>query len=312
MNPKRVTWLNLHHLIPQRDIRKLIYARLNNYDREVIECAHFRKKRPTITRSFVYYCAKSGYLGLLIWLRRLKCDPWSKVFFKAAKQGHLHIIQWGHSFGYNANVQSDICSIAATEGHLQLLRWVFMKDYAWDYKYICTQACRGGHINVLKWLKSKGRKWQADICKQICHDATLFGHFDILEWMLSQELIYEPEEIVKLASEKGHLNIVEWATSNFHSDYRGFCKDAAESGNMDYLKWALNHGFEFDEKTTFKAATNGHLDMLKYLIDIGCPFTQPHACYLMLTVYKGGTLFFNPQYQEYQETAKWIKTKYLD
>ncbi len=36
----RVSWLNLHLWIPQKDVRKLIYAKLTDRDHLMVKCAH--------------------------------------------------------------------------------------------------------------------------------------------------------------------------------------------------------------------------------------------------------------------------------
>jgi hypothetical protein len=50
-----VSWLNLHLHIPQKDIRKLIYALRSPEDREVVACAHNKQRVPDLTEDFAFY-----------------------------------------------------------------------------------------------------------------------------------------------------------------------------------------------------------------------------------------------------------------
>jgi len=90
---RRVSWLNLHEVIPQRDVRRLIYKKLTNHERLVVELAHgVATRKPSM--NLVHYAALNGFLSLL---------------------------QWAHSEGVSWNELT--CSFAAHNNHFKVVRW---------------------------------------------------------------------------------------------------------------------------------------------------------------------------------------------
>ena len=48
-----------------RDVRKLIYAKLDAFDRALVEQAHMSSRAVTLDEGFAFECARRGHLSLL-------------------------------------------------------------------------------------------------------------------------------------------------------------------------------------------------------------------------------------------------------
>ena len=91
-------------------------------------------------------------------------EEWDRVRFKpserryavcakAARDGHLKVLQWARENG--CEWDSDTCSEAARGGHLEVLQWARENGCEWD-AYTCRAAAEGGHLEVLQWARENG------------------------------------------------------------------------------------------------------------------------------------------------------------
>src|SRR5579872_7408083 len=81
--------------------------------------------------------AYEGYLDILIYLRKSKCDWGWETCAYAALNGHLEVLKWtrvcetddsdakGYPFGvaHRCDWNYMTCECAASEGHLEILKW---------------------------------------------------------------------------------------------------------------------------------------------------------------------------------------------
>jgi hypothetical protein len=91
------SWLNLHEHIPQRDIRKMIYAKLSKLDRIMVEAAHISKQKVKLDTQLASDCAREGHVTLLQWAREHGW-PWdtyesTRCRF-AARNGRWDVVKW--------------------------------------------------------------------------------------------------------------------------------------------------------------------------------------------------------------------------
>ena len=54
----------------------------------------------------------------------------------------------------------DICTKAAKGGHLEILQWARFYKFPWD-EYTCLEAAYGGHLEVLQWARLNGCSGEA-------------------------------------------------------------------------------------------------------------------------------------------------------
>ena len=73
--PAPPSWLNLGVHGLYRDVRKLIYKKLDAFDRALVEQAHIINREVKLNTVFAAECVFRGHLGLLQWAREKGC-PW--------------------------------------------------------------------------------------------------------------------------------------------------------------------------------------------------------------------------------------------
>jgi hypothetical protein len=120
------SWLNLAAFGLYRDLRKLVYSKLDAFDMRLVEAAHLSNKPVTLDRDFAWKCAERGYLSLLQWARAQRCR-WN---------------EW-------------VCRAAASKGHLHVLAWARENGCPWDL-WTCAAAAENGYLSVLQWLRGQG------------------------------------------------------------------------------------------------------------------------------------------------------------
>jgi len=136
---------------------------LCNEDAAIIQCA-CRALRALVPRAridacrhrlYKHFCTK-GYVSLLVWLKQqvpLRESYTGSLCNKAAKGGHLAVLQWLRENG--APWDERTCSCAAKCGHLATLQWLRANGAPWD-EWTCVYAARGGHLAMLEWLRANG------------------------------------------------------------------------------------------------------------------------------------------------------------
>jgi hypothetical protein len=148
----RVSWLNLHLRIPQKDIRKLVYALLSPEDREMVACAHNTRRVPDLTEDFLYHSARHGYVELLDWACSNECQVSEAVFEVAAEEGRWKVLQWG--LENDCVFEEAVCmSVALDGGHLDLLKWGLANGLP-VHGDVCSIAAQYGYLEVLHRLGS--------------------------------------------------------------------------------------------------------------------------------------------------------------
>ena len=147
----KVSLINLHTRLP-KDVRKLIYAKLDKYDIELVLRAH-GSKRPILTVKFSHYCAKNGYLDLLIWAISNGCQQDAYTCTLAAAGGHLEVLIWLHDNG--CPCESRIYKRAAFNGHLEVLKWLYDNGCPIN-KSECIEYIKPyiNRQNIVDWLNT--------------------------------------------------------------------------------------------------------------------------------------------------------------
>ena len=136
-----VSFLNLH-LLP-KDVRKLIYAKLDIHDIELVLCTH-GSKEPVLNVDFSCYCAGKGYLDLLIWAIGNGC-PWDEYACTyAAMKGHLEVLKWFRANGSRCNEKAFIA--VAGGGHLEVVKWLVDNHRPW-VKYTCRNVAISKYLS---------------------------------------------------------------------------------------------------------------------------------------------------------------------
>ncbi len=183
-------WFNFCLYIPQRDVRKLIYAKLTVYERHIAEIAHFGSSRVYRVNELADYAACKGYIGLL---------KWSKIN------------------GYY--ICRETCHYAIRCGHLNIVQWIYklhvLPYWVWDAEM--TRICAlNGHLHILKWLVNE---LKCPVNERSMSSAASEGHLKIIQWLRLEQNCAWDHYTRKCALVRGHLAVVQWVTDNGCSEH---------------------------------------------------------------------------------------------
>jgi len=269
---QRVSWLNLHFHIPQRDVRKLIYAMLDEGDRIAIQMAHNRNWFcPSWLDAFSRHCAKNGYIDLCEWAILKGYAMYNHMDVEAAIYGKLDILIWLESKGRSLN-DIPIVANAAENGHLHVLRWMKENNYTIGSN-ICHYAAKGGHLNVIEWATEHCFDGGGIGDYQTQAAAAKYGHLHILKWIHNRAISISVYACINKTVRHGHYETFLWLVTilGVEVDILTFHK-AAKGGNIKILESLYAFGCEWSEWTAAYASWGGNLLALQWLIEKGCPW----------------------------------------
>lgn len=136
----------------------------------------------------------------------------------------------------NANVG---CYLSA-HGLLDLLKQYLVMSHEPSNKRMINYAAKNDHLETVKFLYDHG-----------------IGAGDVLH----------------LAADKGHLDIVKWAYNYTELHIRGYAVNmAAHNGHLNVLVWLCEQGCRVDGLTFNYALNGGYLGILEYLHTLRCVY----------------------------------------
>ena len=97
--------------------------------------------------------------------------------------------------------EEDVCK-AAKNGHLKLLQWFRAKGCSWN-SMTRAFAALGGHLKVLQWLRADECPWDEDTCAY----AALSGHLKVLQWALANGCPWD-ERLRSYAERHEHFKVI--------------------------------------------------------------------------------------------------------
>lgn len=101
------------------------------------------------------YAAERGQVKVLEWARDLGCILDTHVCQRAARYGHLNVIQWLRTQDPPCPWGGGTCAYAAKGGHLNVLQWARAHGCPWDHR-TRDMAIKKQHNHVLQWLDDHG------------------------------------------------------------------------------------------------------------------------------------------------------------
>jgi len=287
--PATVSWLNLHvHGIP-RDVRKIIYGKLEPVDRMMVEIAHtpvyaFLFCDPAFGLVVSVYCAKHGYETLLRWWISIGGDVSWKAMNLAAGYGRVEIMEmirvayiWPDEGAGTIDIElhhqiingpfEAAYNAATLRGHLNVIEHLYktVVTSRATLRYVECLAAREGHLHILKWLHTK-----TQICYQTLIRATECGHLNVIVWLITVVKLDPTQDIWEIASNSEHIHILKWLFENNHPISSSFLFAACRKGNVNVLQFALENNLWSDTDPYYCASVatgNLHLNVLEWLID---------------------------------------------
>lgn len=219
-----------------------------------------------------------------------------KVWYKAAKNGRLDVLQWVHAnVGFDNRCSrwpprprsvgshdedSGLLVQACRSGRKDLVKWLLDQGCEDTDKMFATAgAAKGGHLELLKWLYEE---LHFEISPMAFYYAVKRQHDDVVTWIM--ENIEEADEIFhysdaweggvcEAAAKAGRLDLIKRIHEKFPETYGELwwgriVKGAIRSGNKELVAWLINQPrCSNDISGPARAARLGDLSLLRVLIE---------------------------------------------
>lgn len=181
------------------------------------------------------------------------------LLFEATRYNRMDTILWIDKH-LKINCTKGVILCSAKFGHLNILEWAINRiDSQCDFS---KDAVVGGHLSILQWMKEKGLF--NNTTTKLCCVAARSGRLDILEWLLKNGCTWD-KRTCDYASEKGHVNFLDYALKNNHEIIIKDCQsEAIKEGQLNVLKFiedVYRHPNEYT-KTFYSLSKRGHLNIL--------------------------------------------------
>jgi len=152
--------------------------------------------------------AQSGHVHILKWIHEqhsISCS--ARV---GAQGGHVPVLQWMKKVGFDLQ-KWEVWIAAAREGHVHILDWLHdeVNGFENHQTSILRAAAVAGRTNVLLWARDKGITWS----NTTCAFAAAYGRLDVVQWLRENECPWSGDTI-RSAWANGHPDVVQWAREN--------------------------------------------------------------------------------------------------
>jgi hypothetical protein len=169
---------------------------------------------PVIHHDLVFNAVVQGHLDIVIWAHEHTGMSPNLVLW-AAESGHLHIIKWALTNGYEW--EQEFAESATTFGHLEILKWALDEGLLVLTPELCSSAACRGHLEIIQWLRSNGCPWDARTCFSAVvdhgHSGVRDNHINVLRWAHEQGCPWD-EETIRLALDFERQDMVNYARAN--------------------------------------------------------------------------------------------------
>lgn len=209
----------------------------------------------------------SGNLEMIQWLRT--CPSYAPdqfhAFTRAARHGHIHILQWGLETGV-VQIDEGIFQHAGASGSIPLLQWLQSEQIPYDHR-VCESAAWNGRLEALQWLVANDFPWHRETTFQ---RAAQGGHMHVLQWLYSKGHIHCACACF-VAALNGHFEVLKWLVAKGYALNHMVCQAAAGEGYLHILKWLRANGCPWDNRTYASALRKGRHEVAEWARANGCP-----------------------------------------
>jgi hypothetical protein len=205
---------------------------------------------------YTTHASACGQLAMLKHLTELGYHWECETYTKAAKNGHLDILNWmfdnrRDSFLSDHFIDPSIAKAAASGGQNIVLQWIKEKGGKYCGRRIFTKAVKKGHLETMQWLIDDGYTWKSDLKGLLLFlKATKTGNLKTMQWLKSHGAPMKHETVFV---------------------------EAAKTGRIKVMRWLKANGVPWNENTVAAACRNEHYDAAKWLVQNGCPWLGPNA-----------------------------------
>jgi len=207
--------------------------------------------------------ARGGHMHVLQWLHSNgNLDP-KVVCYGAAKGGHLHVLEWSQTAG--CPLRGKACTFAAKHGHLDALRWLVSHGCLWK-KGACDAAASSGRLDIMQWARQNGCMWD----RRAYVTAAFRGDLSMLQWLRASGCPWH-RLTCYMAAAGGHVHVLQWAIAGGCLRSDALCTGAAKGGHLHVLQWAYAQGCPLVVEAYYGAIANGHVHIIEWLWANECP-----------------------------------------
>lgn len=161
-------------------------------------------------------------------------------------------IKFIRSKGMVLNYNSMSC--AFRQGNLDIIIYLLEQGLTCDTRDI-VQASLYGHLHILEYVYENNliKDWQ---CVDISIvDACELGNMDMLKFLLCIGVCNYTSYPIEKASEKGHLNMIEYLHSMKYKSSEQAVWNACKNGNLEIVKFLYKIGSTCDVADAIEIAT---------------------------------------------------------
>ncbi len=197
----------------------------------------------------------------------------NKALKEACEHGHLPVVKYLLEMGADIHFKNDFCLFLAIKfKHISVVEFLIEKGSNIHLDSL-KQSIASGNLNLVKYLTNLG-------CIMNDGDdvvlASEHGHLDILQYLIEigKDISVHNCQALVGASMNGHLEIVKYIFEKVNNiDYNGLTRSfilACMSSHLEIVKYLLERGADIYLNQAFQVVCRcGYLDMVKYLKEYG-------------------------------------------
>ena len=174
----------------------------------------------------------------------------------AASSNYIEIVKWCFDNHFSRN--SLTCMYGALSNNVEMFKYLVEKRCPVVNEIVIGAAASSGSLEMIRYIDSQGKSPSS-----IFHYAATSGHVLILE----EYKQFYCKESIDDASNRGHLNVLEWAHDQGYTFSLYVSLNVAGRGHIHILEWLLSKGLEVHPDVGVEASCYGYLDILKWVVD---------------------------------------------